>query len=284
MAIQLSVEGSTKAAIARVTGVSVCTVTRWVERAAGMVRKFQDRTIRDVEPIELQIDELRGWGPSRKDRHFVFSALDIASRLWVSQLVGNRTRRNCRLLLRDLRTRCAFGERVLIVTDAFRFYRDAVGRAWSFTCVHAESTKLYRGGSVVNSDYTIVRGTQWQLDELLERSEDSKKVNTSYIERLNLFKRRSIVGLHRRSNSLPRSRESLGQSIDLLQCYYNFVRPHGALRFGKETRTPAQQAGLVTRRLSLRDIFLAFRPWARVPWLKNPKTRAEWRLACASNS
>ncbi len=41
------------------------------------------------------------------------------------------------------------------------------------------------------------------------------------------------------------------------RCYYNFVRPHGALKFGREIRTPAMQAGLTTRRLTFRDIFFA---------------------------
>ena len=45
------------------------------------------------------------------------------------------------------------------------------------------------------------------------------------------------------------------QNISLFKAYYNFVRPHQALKFGKETRTPAQQAGLVSRRLTLREIF-----------------------------
>jgi hypothetical protein len=41
----------------------------------------------------------------------------------------------------------------------------------------------------------------------------------------------------------------------LLRCHYNFVRPHIALKFGREMRTPAIQAGLTTRRLNLREIF-----------------------------
>ena len=35
--------------------------------------------------------------------------------------------------------------------------------------------------------------------------------------------------------------------LELVRCHYNFVRPHRALRFGRETRTPAMQAGLVKR-------------------------------------
>ena len=52
----------------------------------------------------------------------------------------------------------------------------------------------------------------------------------------------------------------------MLRCYYNFVRPHGALKFGREIRTPAMQAGLATRRLTFRDIFSATTVplWSRV--------------------
>ena len=52
---------------------------------------------------------------------------------------------------------------------------------------------------------------------------------------------------------------TLEAHLELLRCYYNFGRPHGALKFGRETRTPAMQAGLATRRLTLRDIFVFLR-------------------------
>ena len=37
--------------------------------------------------------------------------------------------------------------------------------------------------------------------------------------------------------------------------YYNFVRPHMALKFGKTFRTPAMQAGLAKKKLSFREVF-----------------------------
>ena len=36
---------------------------------------------------------------------------------------------------------------------------------------------------------------------------------------------------------------------------HNFVKPHRALKFGKELRTPAMQEGLARRRLSFRAVF-----------------------------
>lgn len=85
-------------------------------------------------------------------------------------------------------------------------------------------------------------------------------VNTSYVERLNLTIRRSLACLQRRTTALLRSKQKLEQQVVLLQCYYNFVRPHSSLKFGPERRTPAMQAGLVGRRLTLREIFLSSCP------------------------
>ncbi len=44
------------------------------------------------------------------------------------------------------------------------------------------------------------------------------------------------------------------------------MRPLGALKFGREIRTPAMEAGLATRRLTFRDIFSATTVplWSRV--------------------
>ena len=44
--------------------------------------------------------------------------------------------------------------------------------------------------------------------------------------------------------------------VDLLRGSYNFIRPHRALKFGRETRTPAMQAGLVSP-MNWSDIFTA---------------------------
>ena len=36
--------------------------------------------------------------------------------------------------------------------------------------------------------------------------------------------------------------------------YYNFLRPHRALKFGTTIRTPGMQAGLAKERFSFRDV------------------------------
>ena len=103
----------------------------------------------------------------------------------------------------------------------------------------------------------VTIGTASRLNAALLASEDSETLNTSFIERLNLTIRQGSAYLRRRSPCHARGADQLRGHVELLRCHCNFIRPHRALRFGRETRTPAMQAGLVSTRLALRDIFTA---------------------------
>lgn len=98
-------------------------------------------------------------------------------------------------------------------------------------------------------------GTKDQLDEILWRSEDSKRANTAYVERLHLFLRRSSSYLHRRTSGRVRNHQRLASAVELVRTSYNFIRPHSRLRLGKEHRTPAMLAGAFDRPLSWREVF-----------------------------
>ena len=147
----------------------------------------------------------------------------------------------------------------LIVTDGFEFYGTVIRRVFGPAALYAQVIKTRRHDRVVRVERRAVIGAAWRLDQALTHSEDSSTVNTSFIERLNLTIRQSSASLSRRTLSHARSTDTLEAHLELLRCYYNVVRPHGALKFGRETRTPAMQAGLATRRLTLRDIFVSLR-------------------------
>jgi hypothetical protein len=93
------------------------------------------------------------------------------------------------------------------------------------------------------------------LHNHLSRSEDSKRVNTAYVERLNLFLRRSCSYLHRRTSGRVRNPTRLASAVEILRCSYNFIRPHARLRLGPTPRTPAMLAGSFDRPLSWRRVF-----------------------------
>jgi hypothetical protein len=102
---------------------------------------------------------------------------------------------------------------------------------------------------------SAIIGAAWRLEKIRADSEDSSKLNTAFIEQLNLTIRQGSAYLFRRTICHARWKERLEDHLELLRCYYNFVRPHRALEFGREVRTPAMQAGWTTRRLTFREIF-----------------------------
>ncbi len=124
--------------------------------------------------------------------------------------------------------------------------------------------------------------SEWRLSYAMEESEDSTKLNTSFIERLNLTIRQGCAYLRRRSPCHARKKRTLTDHLELFRCFYNFVRPHSALRFGKVTRTPAMQAGLATKRLSFRDIFTARYVAARFAIVRSGALAYHESVRCAA--
>ncbi len=178
------------------------------------------------------------------------------SRLWASSVLGRRSYRNTKAVITDvvLRGRCVGSP--LIATDGFEYYVGVIVRLFGSACVYGQVLKTRRNNRVVRVERRVKIGTS-RLQAALLESEDSATLNTSFVERLNLTIRQGSAYLRRRSPCHARGADQLRGHVELLRCYYNFIRPHRALRFGRETRTPAMQAGLVSKRLALRDIFTA---------------------------
>jgi hypothetical protein len=105
------------------------------------------------------------------------------------------------------------------------------------------------------------------------------KINTSFVERLNLDIRQHVAAVGRRVNRLCKHEAGLRQQLALYQLYHNFCLPHASLRHSltqplptngngtaKQWRpyTPAMAAGLTDHIWSLRDVLLFRVP----PWLQ----------------
>jgi len=250
----LSVEGLNKSAIARVKGIGWNTVHRWLERAAAWCRRFNNRRIKGLSSPELQADEIRTIIGNKKQGIWVFVVIEVWSRFWPSTVVGKRCYQNTLSVFRNLSSRMNLEQIPLIITDGFKFYERVIGRVFGLACVYGQVIKTRRNDRVVRVERRAVIGAG-RLGQALRNSEDSAKLNTSFVERLNLTIRQGSAYLGRRTICQARCKGRLEDHLELLRCYYNFVRPHRALKFGREVRTPAQQAGLTERSLTLREIF-----------------------------
>jgi IS1 family transposase len=203
---------------------------------------------------ELQADEIRTIIGSREQAIWVFVVIDVWSRLWPSTVVGKRSYRNTLDLFQDLSNRMNPEVTPLITTDGFKFYERVIGRVFGPTCVYGQVIKTRRNDRVIRVERRAVIGAG-RLELTLQDSEDSVNLNTSFVERLNLTIRQSSAYLGRRTICQARWKQCLDDHLELVRCHYNFVRPHLALKFGREVRTPARQAGLTKRTLTLREIF-----------------------------
>jgi len=259
----LSVEGVSKSAISRAVGISWNTVARWLERAAERAQRFSDERLRGFELVELQMDEIRTFLGGKGRPTWIFTSIEVWSRLWPTTVVGGRNRRNTLLLLSDIQQRSRFERPPLITTDGFSYYAKAVRRIYDGACVYGQVMKTWRKDRIAKVEKREVVGAGWQFERALDESEDSTALNTSFVERLNLTVRRGSAYLNRRTPGHARKERCLAEQLELLRCHYNFVRPHRALRFGTVTRTPAMQAGLATHPYSFREIFGLFVPGAR---------------------
>jgi IS1 family transposase len=244
----------TSSAIARVKRVAWNTVHRWLEKAASCCRRFSHRKLKGLSIAELQVDEIRTMVGGKEQPVWVFVVIDVWSRFWPSTVVGKRSYRNTLDLFQDLSNRMNLEVTPLITTDGFKFYERVIGRVFGPACLYGQVIKTRRNDRIVKVERRAVIGAG-RLKQALRDSEDSVKLNTSFVERLNLTIRQGSAYLGRRTICQARWKQCLNDQLELLRCHYNFVRPHRALKFGREVRTPAWQAGLTKRALTLREIF-----------------------------
>jgi hypothetical protein len=135
--------------------------------------------------------------------------------------------------------------------------------------------KSYRRRRIVGVKHRIGFGAAQTIESILAKR--GWKINTSFVERLNLDFRQHVAAIGRRVNTLCKHEAGLRQQLALFHTYHNFVLPHASLRLplpefdatgatGSSKRwqpqTPAMAAGLTDHVWSLREV-LMFRvpPW-----------------------
>ena len=239
------------------TGHSRTTIARWRERASTAAACVNPRLRRDFDVIELQADARCTFIGSKRRTLWVFATIEVCSRLWAGSVLGRRSHRTTKAAINDVILR---GRRVgcpLTATDGVEYDVGVMVRLLGAACVSGPVLKTRRNNRVVRVERRVKIGPARRLNAALLASEDAETLNTSFIERLNLTIRQGSAYWRRRAPCHARGADQLRGHVALLRGYYHFIRPHRALRFGRETRTPAMQAGLVSQRLALRDIFTA---------------------------
>jgi hypothetical protein len=139
--------------------------------------------------------------------------------------------------------------------------------------LYAQVVKFYRRRRIVGVQHRVIFGAAQTIESILAKR--GWKINTSFVERLNLDLRQHVAAIGRRVNTLCKHQAGLHQQLALFHTSHNFVLPHTSLRVplpemiqGTESvkrwqqRTPAMAAGLTDRVWSLREV----RMYRVPPW------------------
>ena len=112
-------------------------------------------------------------------------------------------------VFRDIFSRTNLERVPLIVTDGFAFYAKVIRRVFGPACLYGQVIKTRSNDRIVKVERRAVIGAYWRLEKMLADSEDSSKLNTSFIERLNLTIRQGSAYLFRRTICHARWKEHL---------------------------------------------------------------------------
>jgi len=135
--------------------------------------------------------------------------------------------------------------------------------------IYGQVKKSYRRRKLVRVTPVMRLGTEAALKSALQGLGFSGRLNTAFIERVNLTVRHGVAALARRTWATSQQAPQLLAYLEWWRVYYHFVRPHAALRLrlmqprergGKllaqryRQRTPAMATGRTARRWTAREV------------------------------
>jgi len=144
--------------------------------------------------------------------------------------------------------------------------------------MYGQVKKCYRRRKLVRVRHVMRLRTQADLAVALEGIGFSGRLNTAFIERVNLTVRHGVAALARRTWATAQQSPHLLAHLEWWRSYYHFVRPHASLRVrlvqprergGKRLaqryrqRTPAMAAGRTKRQWTTREVLSC--PLPKVP-------------------
>jgi IS1 family transposase len=217
----------------------------------------------------LQLDELYAGLRGVLKHIWVWFAIDPQTKLILSLYVGARKHEAAMAFVHDLVHRLRPAPLPLFLSDGLMAYYYALTAhpgSWQVQprtrrlvwvvasgFVYAQVIKVTRGRRLLAAFPRAVSGSLAHARLRLQRVGFSGKIQTAFIERLNLTVRHGIAALARRTWATYRTPDRLRLHLELYRSYYHFVRPHASLTVGKCRRTPAMAAGWTDHRWTVAE-------------------------------
>jgi IS1 family transposase/transposase-like protein len=275
-------EGLDVAAAVRVFGHAEATIQRWLTRSGMHAQHVHRHLFRNLHLWHIQLDELKTRLRSKSHELWLWVAMDVQTKVIPALALGPRTQFLAHTLIHHLKLALAVGCLPVFSSDGLNLYFYALTAHFGSWCecpgkralqwvvatglLYDQVKKLYRQRRVVRVEYRM----QWgQIEELKTRLKAlglTGRLNTAFVERVNLTLRQAIAPLIRRTWGTAQTSLGLQTHIEWWRAYYHFIRPHESLRVelarpierkGRQipkryrSRTPAMAAGITHHRWSV---------------------------------
>jgi IS1 family transposase len=191
----------------------------------------------------LQLDELRTRLRCAKQVLWLWLAIDPRTKILPVLQLGPRTQNMAHSLIHSLRQTLAPGCLPLFTSDGLNLYFYALtahfghwllvsrrGRKilrWQVAAglIYGQVKKCYRRRKLVRVTHVMRLGTQAALKASLQGMGFSGRLNTAFIERVNLTVRHGVAALARRTWARAQQSPQLLANLEWWRAYYHFVRP-----------------------------------------------------------
>ena len=281
-ALTFLAEGVDVSVLERVWHIGEGTLRSWLTRAGLHAAKVHEHFFQRLRLDHIQLDEL--WAHVRQESQevWVWVALEATTKIVPVIQLGPRTLEKAYAVVRELRGRLQPGATLPVFSsDGLRLYFYALTahfghwiwpdgerkRVWQLATdfLYGQVQKFQRRRRLVRVNRVMLCGSLQALATRLKAAGLSGRLNTAFVERLNLTLRQGIALLTRRTWSVAQQAGELALQVQWWRLYYHFARYHEALRLERLTtpregrpatphsrsQTPAMAAGLTPRRWSV---------------------------------
>jgi len=287
MVLTALAEGLDPSAAERVFGHRQATITIWLNRAGEYAQTLHERSFRNLWLPHVQLDELRTRLRCSAQVIWLWLAIDPLTKILPVLHLGPRTQNAAHMVIHSLQQLLAPGCLPLFTSDGLNVYfyaltahfgqwlevgyRGRKARQWQVAAglIYGQVKKSYRRRKLMRVTPVMRLGTSTALKVALQGLGFSGRLNTAFIERVNLTVRHGVAALARRTWATVQQAPQLSVHLEWWRAYYHFVRPHTSLRValvqprargGKllaqryRHRTPAMAAGRTNRRWTAREV------------------------------
>jgi IS1 family transposase len=208
----------------RVFGHRHATITTWLTRAGEHSTLVHDHWFHNLQLPHLQLDEVRTRLRSRTRVLWLWLVMDPITKIIPVLHLGSRTQATANIVVHDVQQRLAPDCLPVFMSDGLRLYFYALtahfgqwvdrrGRRqqWQVAprLIYGQVKKVYRRRKVVRVTHLLRCGTRMELTSALQALRLSGRINTAFVERVNLTVRQSVAALIRRTWSTAQAAPQL---------------------------------------------------------------------------